>query len=241
MRIDVISIFPEMFPGPLGHSIIGRAQERGLLKLVIHNLRDYTTDKHRTVDDAPYGGGAGMVMKPEPIFRAVDFLQCREDSRIILLSPQGEVFNQGKAWELSKEKQLLLICGHYEGVDERVREYLVTDEISVGDYVLTGGEIPAMLLIDAVVRLLPGVLGKYYSLQEESFTDNLLEYPHYTRPPEWQGMRVPPVLLSGHHEEIRLWRRRESLKRTLKRRPDLLENKIIPEEDQNLLQEIRKK
>ncbi|NLJ33006.1 MAG: tRNA (guanosine(37)-N1)-methyltransferase TrmD [Firmicutes bacterium] len=241
MRIDVISIFPEMFPGPLGHSIIGRAQERGLLKLVIHNLRDYTTDKHRTVDDAPYGGGAGMVMKPEPIFRAVDFLQCREDSRIILLSPQGEVFNQGKAWELSKEKQLLLICGHYEGVDERVREYLVTDEISVGDYVLTGGEIPAMLLIDAVVRLLPGVLGKYYSLQEESFTDNLLEYPHYTRPPEWQGMRVPPVLLSGHHEEIRLWRRRESLKRTLKRRPDLLENKILPEEDQNLLQEIRKK
>ena len=208
MRIDVISIFPEMFPGPLGHSIIGRAQERGLLKLVIHNLRDYTTDKHRTVDDAPYGGGAGMVMKPEPIFRAVDFLQCREDSRIILLSPQGEVFNQGKAWELSKEKQLLLICGHYEGVDERVREYLVTDEISVGDYVLTGGEIPAMLLIDAVVRLLPGVLGKYYSLQEASFTDNLLEYPHYTRPPEWQGMRVPPVLLSGHHEEIRLWRRR---------------------------------
>ncbi len=241
MRIDVISIFPEMFPGPLGHSIIGRAQERGLLKLVIHNLRDYTTDKHRTVDDAPYGGGAGMVMKPEPIFRAVDFLQCREDSRIILLSPQGEVFNQGKAWELSKEKQLLLMCGHYEGVDERVREYLVTDEISVGDYVLTGGEIPAMLLFDAVVRLLPGVLGQYYSLQEESFTDNLLEYPHYTRPPEWQGMRVPPVLLSGHHEEIRLWRRRESLKRTLKRRPDLLENKILPEEDQNLLQEIRKK
>ena len=218
MRIDIISIFPEMFPGPLGHSIMGRAQERGLLKLVIHNLRDYTTDKHRSVDDAPYGGGAGMVMKPEPIFRAVRSLRCKEGTRIILLTPQGQVLTQEKAWKLSREEQLVLICGHYEGVDERVRQHLVTDEISTGDYVLTGGEIPAMLLVDSIVRLLPGVLGQRDSLQEETFTDNLLEYPQYTRPSRWEGMEVPAILLSGHHEEIRRWRRRESLRRTLRRR-----------------------
>ncbi|HHW92187.1 MAG TPA: tRNA (guanosine(37)-N1)-methyltransferase TrmD [Firmicutes bacterium] len=239
MEIDIITTFPEMFPGPLGCSIIGRALERGLFKLAVHNLRDYTTDKHRIVDDTPYGGGAGMVMKPEPIFRAVGSLAHKGESRIILLCPQGELFTQEKAWELSRENHLILICGHYEGIDERVRQYLVTDEISTGDYILTGGEIPAMALVDAVVRLLPGVLGEYSSVQEETFTDNLLEYPQYTRPPEWEGMAVPSILLSGHHEEIRRWRRRESLKRTLRRRPDLLERAVLTEEDLALLQEIK--
>lgn len=239
MEIDIITIFPEMFPGPLGCSIIGRALERGLFKLAVHNLRDYTTDKHRIVDDTPYGGGAGMVMKPEPIFRAVGSLAHKGKSRVILLCPQGELFNQEKAWELSRENHLILICGHYEGIDERVRQYLVTDEISTGDYILTGGEIPAMALVDAVVRLLPGVLGEYSSVQEETFTDNLLEYPQYTRPPEWEGMAVPSILLSGHHEEIRRWRRRESLKRTLRRRPDLLERAVLTEEDLALLREIK--
>lgn len=238
MRIDIISIFPEMFPGPLGHSIMGRAREQGLVELAIHNLRDYTADKHRTVDDAPYGGGAGMVMKPEPIFRAVRSLRCKKRTRTILLSPQGKVFTQDMAWELSRETQLILICGHYEGVDERVRQYLVTDEISTGDYILTGGEIPAMLLVDAVVRLLPGVLGRYNSVHEESFTDNLLEYPHYTRPSQWEGMGVPPILLSGHHEEIRRWRRKESLRRTLKQRPDLLKRLTLTKEDHILLKEV---
>jgi len=239
MQIDIITIFPEMFPGPLGYSIIGRALERGLFKLGVHNLRDYTTDKHRIVDDTPYGGGAGMVMKPEPIFRAVGSLAQEGKSRVILLCPQGELFTQEKAWELSREEHLILICGHYEGVDERVRQYLVTDEISTGDYILTGGEIPAMVLVDAVVRLRPGVLGEDSSLQEETFTDNLLEYPQYTRPPEWEGMTVPPVLLSGHHEEIRRWRRKEALRRTLLRRPDLLARAELTAEDRALLREIK--
>jgi tRNA (guanine37-N1)-methyltransferase len=239
MQIDIITIFPEMFPGPLGHSIIGRALERGLFRLGVHNLRDYTTDKHRIVDDAPYGGGAGMVMKPEPIFRAVGSLAQKGQRRVILLCPQGELFTQEKDWELSREDHLILICGHYEGIDERVRQHLVTDEISTGDYILTGGEIPAMVLVDAVVRLLPEVLGEQTSLQEETFTDSLLEYPQYTRPPEWEGMAVPAVLLSGHHEEIRRWRRKEALRRTLMRRPDLLERAALTEEDRALLREIK--
>ena len=237
MQIDIITIFPEMFPGPLGHSIIGRALERGLFRLGVHNLRDYTTDKHRIVDDAPYGGGAGMVMKPEPIFRAVGSLAQKGQSRVILLCPQGELFTQEKAWELSREDHLILICGHYEGIDERVRQHLVTDEISTGDYILTGGEIPAMVLVDAVVRLLPGCWASKLPPGRD-LTDSLLNTP-VPRPPEWEGMAVPAVLLSGHHEEIRRWRRKEALRRTLMRRPDLLERAALTEEDRALLREIK--
>jgi tRNA (guanine37-N1)-methyltransferase len=239
MRIDIITIFPEMFPGPLGHSILGRAQEQGLLELVVHNLRDYTTDKHRIVDDYPYGGGVGMIMKPEPIFRAVRSVRLSPDTRIILLCPQGRVFSQKIAWELSSAEQIILLCGHYEGVDERVREHLVTDEISIGDYILTGGELPAMVLIDAVARLRPGVLGASASSLDETFTDGLLEYPQYTRPAEWEGLKVPPVLLSGHHAEISRWRRKESLRNTLQKRPDLLAKAKLNDGDRQLLFELK--
>ena len=237
VQIDVLTIFPEMFPGPLEQSILGRAKERGLFTMKAHNLRDYTTDKHRMVDDTPYGGGAGMVMKPDPFFRAVPAL-VRESTRSILLCPQGRVLNQELVWQLSQEKHLLLICGHYEGIDERVRQHLVTDEISIGDYILTGGEVAAMVVIEAVVRLLPGVLGEPASAQEETFSDGLLEYPQYTRPANFNGIDVPPVLLSGHHEEIRRWRRKEALKRTLIMRPDLLEKAQLTAEDRHLLREL---
>lgn len=242
VRVDIITIFPQMFHGPLDYSIIKRARERGIIDIYFHDLRDFTEDKHKTVDDAPYSGGAGMVMKPEPIFKAARDILKEDYGSVpfILMSPQGRIFNQKKAKELSKFQRIAILCGHYEGVDERVRERLVTEEISIGDYVLTGGELPAMVLIDAVSRMLPGVLGDPESAVNESFYYSLLEYPQYTRPREFEGMKVPEVLLSGNHEEIRKWRRRESLRRTFIRRPDLLEKADLTEEDKEFLQELLK-
>ncbi|MFN3698753.1 MAG: tRNA (guanosine(37)-N1)-methyltransferase TrmD [Dictyoglomus sp.] len=238
LKIDILTIFPEMFKGPFNISILKRAQEKGLVEINIHNLRDYATDKHRTVDDYPYGGGSGMVMKPEPIFRAVRNLK-RDDSEVILLSPSGDLFNQKVAEELSKREHLILICGRYEGVDERVK-FIITREISIGDYVLTGGEIPAMVLFDAIVRLIPGAVGDPNSLREESFQWGILEYPQYTHPREFEGMRVPDILLSGDHKKIRRWRRKEALRKTLLKRPDLLEKADLSQEDYVLLEEIKK-
>ena len=219
MHFDIFTLFPDMFQGPFSESILKRAQERGLLSIALHNIRDATTDKHHVVDDYPYGGGAGMVMKPEPIFTAVEAIY--QGGPIILLSPQGRLFNQQIAHELAREPRVTLICGHYEGIDERVREHLVTGELSIGDYVLTGGELAAMIVVDATSRLIPCVLGGDESTLEESHSGNLLEYPHYTRPPEFRGWNVPDVLLSGNHAEIAKWRRKESLRRTKQRRPDL--------------------
>lgn len=238
LEIDIVTIFPEMFRGPFEVSILKRAQEKGLVEIRIHNLRDYTIDKHKTVDDYPYGGGAGMVMKPEPIFRAVRSLK-REGSEVILLSPSGDLFNQKIAEELSKKEHLILICGRYEGVDERVK-YIITREISIGDYVLTGGEIPAMVLVDAIVRLVPGVIGDPNSLREESFQWGILEYPQYTHPRVFEGMSVPDILLSGDHKKIQRWRRKEALKKTLLKRPDLLEKANLTQDDYALLDEIKK-
>lgn len=221
MKIDVLTLFPAMFAGPLDESIVKRARQAGLLDLRLHNLRDYAHDRHKTVDDRPFGGGPGMLLKPEPIFEAVETL-AREQTRVILLSPSGRVFNQAIARELALQDDLLLVSGHYEGFDERVREQLADDELSVGDFVLTNGALPAMVIIDAVTRLLPGALGDEESAQEESFSHGLLEYPQYTRPAEFRGMKVPEVLLSGHHAEIARWRAEQSRRRTAERRPDLL-------------------
>ena len=221
MKIDVITLFPGMFTGPLDESIIKRARAEGRLELVIHNLRDYTHDRHKTVDDKPFGGGPGMLLKPEPIFEAVENL-ARDETKVILLGPIGRPFTQAIARELSEEKHLLFLCGSYEGFDERVREQLVDDELSIGDYVLTNGNLPAMVIIDAVARLLPGVLGDDESSHEESFSNGLLEYPHYTRPAEYRGMKVPEILLSGHHAQIAAWREEQSRRRTPERCPDLL-------------------
>jgi tRNA (guanine37-N1)-methyltransferase len=237
MHVDILTLFPEMFQGPFSASILKRAQEQGLLTIALHNIRASTTDKHHIVDDYPYGGGAGMVMKPEPVFAAVEAVY--QDGPIILLSPQGRLFTQHTACELAQQARLTLICGHYEGVDERVRTHLVTDEISIGDYVLTGGELAAMVMIDATSRLLPGVLGAATSILEESHSNNLLEYPHYTRPPEFRGWRVPDILLSGHHANIARWRRKESLRRTRARRPDLFAHLDVQnKQDQKILQEL---
>ncbi|PIQ88875.1 MAG: tRNA (guanosine(37)-N1)-methyltransferase TrmD [Candidatus Omnitrophica bacterium CG11_big_fil_rev_8_21_14_0_20_42_13] len=229
MRIDVVTIFPEMFEPVLGQSIIKRARNKGRVEIKIHNLRQYTKDKHKKVDDRPYGGGPGMVMMPQPIFDAVRRLKQKSDKlknkpRIILLSPQGKKLTQKLAKKLSADRHLILICGHYEGVDERVMKHLVTDEVSIGDYVLTGGELPAMVLIDTVVRLLPGVLGRSSSKDVESFEEGLLEYPQYTRPAEINNYKVPEVLLSGNHARINQWRKKQALKVTRKKRPDLLKN-----------------
>ena len=221
MKIDVLTLFPGMFCGPLDESIIRRARDQKLLELSIHNLRDYTHDRHRTVDDKPFGGGPGMLLKPEPVFEAVEAL-ANEHTRVILLSPAGRPLNQGLVRELSGYQELLLVCGSYEGFDERIRETLADDEISVGDYVLTNGALPAMILIDAVTRLLPGVLGDDESACDESFSFGLLEYPQYTRPADFRGMKVPEVLLSGHHAEIVKWRLEQARQRTAQRRPDLL-------------------
>ncbi|RAQ96745.1 tRNA (guanosine(37)-N1)-methyltransferase TrmD [Thermogemmatispora tikiterensis] len=237
MHIDIFTLFPAMFEGPFSESILKRARERGLLSIALHNIRDFTTDKHHIVDDYPYGGGVGMVMKPEPIFAAVEAVY--QGGPIILLTPQGRLFNQQIARELAREPRLSLICGHYEGVDERVAEHLATDELSIGDYVLTGGELPAMVIVDAVARLIPGVLGDDASTHEESHSDNLLEYPQYTRPPEFRGWRVPEILLSGNHAQIARWRRKEALRRTKRRRPDLFAKlDLSSKEDQKLLKEL---
>ena len=221
MRIDVVTLFPAMFAGPLDESIVKRARESGLLDLKIHNLRDYSHDRHKTVDDRPFGGGPGMLLKPEPIFEAVENI-AREKTRVVLLSPAGRVFNQAIARELALVDDLMLVCGHYEGFDERIREQLADDELSIGDYVLTNGALPAMVVIDAVTRLLPGALGDDQSAHDESFSHGLLEYPQYTRPAEFRGMKVPEVLLSGNHAEIAKWRNEQARLRTRERRPDLL-------------------
>jgi tRNA (guanine37-N1)-methyltransferase len=221
MKIDVLTLFPAMFAGPLDESIIMRARKNGLLDLQIHDLRNWTHDRHKTVDDKPFGGGPGMLMKPEPLFEAVESLR-REKTKVILLSPSGRKFSQEIARELSQEKDLLLVTGHYEGFDERVREKLSDDELSIGDYVLTNGALPAMVVIDAVARLLPGVLGDDESSRDESFSAGLLEYPQYTRPAEFRGMKVPDILVSGNHAEIEKWRREQAKLRTEKQRPDLL-------------------
>ncbi|MCG7407523.1 tRNA (guanosine(37)-N1)-methyltransferase TrmD [Paenibacillus sp. ACRRX] len=295
MRIDVLTLFPEMCEGVFSTSIMGRAREKGLVQLQATNFRQFSTNKHSTVDDYPYGGGGGMVLKPEPIFAAVEHLMeltsmqpaqestlltdvqvsaasgipeqdmsrdagmklretgiddsCHEDQvhssskaaspRIILMCPQGETFTQAKAEELAQEEHLIFICGHYEGYDERIREHLVTDELSIGDYVLTGGELPAMVIADAVVRLLPGVLGNESSAVTDSFSTGLLEYPHYTRPVEYRGWQVPDVLISGHHANVDKWRREQSLRRTWERRPDLLNKVELSAKERKWLQELK--
>ncbi|MFD2700083.1 tRNA (guanosine(37)-N1)-methyltransferase TrmD [Paenibacillus shunpengii] len=264
MKVDVLTLFPEMFHGVFGTSILGKAQAKGIVSLNALNFREYAGNKHGQVDDMPYGGGGGMVLKPEPIFAAVEDLlnEAEQDAqstaaaksadetqpeassakqpRIILMCPQGETFTQKKAEELSKEEHLIFICGHYEGYDERIREHLVTDEISTGDYVLTGGELPAMVVIDSVVRLLPGVLGNETSAVTDSFSTGLLEYPHYTRPAEFRGHKVPDILLSGHHKNIDAWRREQSLLRTLTRRPDLLEQVELTKKEKVWLDQVKR-
>ncbi|WP_018750847.1 tRNA (guanosine(37)-N1)-methyltransferase TrmD [Paenibacillus sanguinis] len=290
MRVDVLTLFPEMFAGVFGSSILGKAQEKGIVSLNAVNFREYAGNKHGTVDDTPYGGGGGMVLKPEPIFRAVEavlgegnqstpaeenpktskdkagieagaetgegwsekVLEGRKNlseagsssasikrPRIILMCPQGETFTQRKAEELAQEEHLVFICGHYEGYDERIREHLVTDEISIGDYVLTGGELPAMVVIDSVARLLPGVLGNEMSAVTDSFSTGLLEYPHYTRPVDFRGWQVPDILLSGHHANVADWRRKEALRRTWQRRPDLLKEVELSAKEQKWLEELQ--
>jgi tRNA (guanine37-N1)-methyltransferase len=221
MKIEVLTLFPGMFLGPLDESIIQRAREKGLLDLRVHNLRDFTHDRHKTVDDRPFGGGPGMLLKPEPLFEAVEAL-AGQATRVVLLAPTGRTFDQKMAREFAAESHLLLICASYEGVDERVRETLVDDEVSIGDYVLTNGALPAMVVIDCVTRLLPGVLGDDASSADESFSNGLLEYPHYTRPAEFRGMKVPDVLLSGNHAQIEKWREQQAQQRTAARRPVLL-------------------
>jgi len=230
MRIDIFCLFSEMFASPFSQSIIKRAKERGLVDIVIHNIRDYTHDKHHTVDDYSYGGGPGMVLKPEPVFEAVETVKQQlgvTEMPIILLTPQGRLFNQQVAQELALLPHFMLICGHYEGLDERVHEHLATDEISIGDYVLSGGELAAMVVVDTVVRLIPGVLGSQDSPSNDSHSGGLLEYPQYTKPQVYRGWAVPPVLLSGNHGEIAQWRRRQAVLRTAKRRPDLLEKATL--------------
>lgn len=243
MKIDILTLFPDMFPGILEQSILKKATEKQAVSFRVVNFRDYADNKHKTVDDYPYGGGAGMVLKAQPIFDGVHDLMMQAASnkkpRVILLCPQGETFTQKKAEELAKEEHLIFICGHYEGYDERIREHVVTDEISIGDYVLTGGELGAMVVIDSVVRLLPGVLGKEASHLDDSFTTGLLEYPHYTRPANFRGMKVPDVLLSGNHQLIKEWRMKESLRRTYIRRPDLLKNIQLTDEQKEWLEEIK--
>lgn len=266
MRIDVLTLFPEMFEGVFNASILGKAKNKGLVELATVNFRDYSNNKHNTVDDYPFGGGGGMVLKPEPIFAAVEDLMKRKEAarqeatetepsgngreagtgagsgedrpRVILLCPQGEPFTQRKAEELSQEEHLVFICGHYEGYDERIREHLVTDELSIGDYVLTGGELPAMVIIDSVVRLLPGALGNEQSAVTDSFSTGLLEYPHYTRPAKFRDWEVPEVLLSGHHDNISKWRRNQSLERTWRRRPELLRRVELSKKDKEWLSQL---
>jgi len=248
MQFEVFTLLPEVFPPYLESSILLRARQRGLISVNVHNIRDYTHDKHHMTDDTPYGGGGGMVMKPEPVFEAVESVLGRFDplsappqpaSPIIMLTPQGRVFSQTIAEELSRYDKIALLCGRYEGMDERIREHLVTDEISIGDYVLTGGELPALILIDAVSRLIPGVLGDPDGAMDDSHATGLLEYPHYTRPPEFRGWGVPEILLSGDHGKIERWRREQSLLRTLIKRPDLLEKADLTEKERNFLEEYK--
>ena len=246
LRFDILTLFPGLFCGVFEESIVRRALDMGLAEIHVHNLRDYATDKHHITDDAPYGGGGGMVLKPEPLFAAVEALlghpveaRSSADPAVVLLTPQGRRFDQVVARELSSAQRLILICGRYEGFDERVREHLATDEISIGDFVLSGGEIPAMVVVEAVTRLLPGALGDALATSKDSHAAGLLEYPHYTRPVEYRGHRVPDILLSGHHAEVERWRRRQALRRTLERRPDLLEKAELSAEDRAYLASLR--
>lgn len=241
MKMYILTLFPEMFTGVFQQSILKLAQDKGLVQYELINFRDFSKDKHKRVDDYPYGGGAGMILTPQPIFDAVEAVkeQCKTSPRVVLLCPQGERYTQKKAEEFAEEEELILICGHYEGYDERIREHLVTDEISIGDYVLTGGEIGAMVIADSVTRLIPGVLGNEESAVTDSYSTGLLEHPHYTRPAKFRSYEVPSVLLSGHHEKIERWRRNESLKRTFERRPDLLENVQLSEEDKEFLAKLK--
>jgi tRNA (guanine37-N1)-methyltransferase len=240
MRIDILCLFPETFASPLDQSIVKRAREQGFVDIVVHNIRDYTYDKHHTADDYSYGGGPGMVLKPEPIFEAVEAIKQElgvNDVPVILLSPQGRLLSQSVAQDLALQPNLILICGHYEGLDERVCEHLATDEISIGDYVLSGGELAALVVVDAIVRLIPGVLGSQDSASNDSHSDGLLEYPQYTRPQVYRGWSVPPVLVSGNHAEIAQWRRRQAILRTAKRRPDLLDRGNICAEERKWMLE----
>lgn len=240
MNIHILSLFPDMFEGVFGSSILKKAQEKGAVQMNVTDFRSFSQNKHNQVDDYPYGGGAGMVLKPEPLFHAVEDLVAQgKKPRIILMCPQGERYDQKKAEELAKEEDLIFLCGHYEGYDERIREYLVTDEISIGDFVLTGGELAAMTVIDSVVRLLPGVLGQEASHVNDSFSTGLLEHPHYTRPADFRGMKVPDVLMSGNHAKIEQWRMEQSLKRTFERRPDLLEHIELTKEQQAYLKQLK--
>ena len=248
MQFEVFTLLPEVFSPYLESSILQRARQRGLIDVRVHNIRDYTHDKHHTTDDTPYGGGGGMVMKPEPVFEAVEsVLGIGSDHAqpaaipVILLTPQGRVFTQRAAEELSRHERIALLCGRYEGVDERIREHLVTDEISVGDYVLTGGELPALLIIDAVSRLIPGVLGDPTGAEDDSHSMGLLEYPHYTKPSEFRGWKVPDVLLSGDHGKIETWRREQALTRTLKKRPDMIEKADLSEAEKRFLENLKSK
>ncbi len=258
MQFEVFTLLPEIFPPYLDNSIMKRARERGLIYVRVHNIRDYTHDKHHTTDDTPYGGGGGMVMKPEPVFEAIetvlglsapsavegqpfDAAQGEPDIPIILLTPQGRVFNQSIAQELSQYTRIVLLCGRYEGIDERIREHLVTDEISIGDYVLTGGELPALILIDAISRLLPDVLGDPTGAEDDSHAMGLLEYPHYTRPPEFRGWKVPDELLTGAHAKIDKWRREQALLRTFNKRPDMLEKANLSKEDKKFVESLKSK
>ncbi|OGW67784.1 MAG: tRNA (guanosine(37)-N1)-methyltransferase TrmD [Nitrospirae bacterium RIFCSPLOWO2_02_FULL_62_14] len=246
LHCDIITLFPDLVQPVLGQSMLKRAQEKGLLETRVHNLRDYTEGRHLVADDTPYGGGAGMVMKAEPVFRAVEALrrqygesEAGTSLRLLLPSPQGRPFTQRLAEEFRDERRrLVFVCGHYEGIDERVRLGLAPEEISIGDYVLTGGELPALVMIDAAVRLIPGVLGDPESAERDSFAESLLDYPHYTRPAELRGLAVPEVLLSGNHEAIRLWRRKEALRSTYRKRPDLLRDRSLSDEDRRLLEVI---
>ena len=237
-RFDVLTLFPGIFQGPLEESILRRAQDNGLVEIRVHDLRAWTHDRHRQVDDEPYGGGAGMVLKPEPAFEAVDALRRGPHTRVIVLSPQGLPFSQAMAEALAREEHLILLCGRYEGFDDRIPQGLDALELSIGDYVLTGGELPALVVLDAVARLIPGVLGDAASAQTDSFATGLLEYPQYTRPPAYQGMAVPPILLSGDHKAIARWRRKEAIRRTRERRPDLLARAALSELDRELLAEV---
>lgn len=242
MRFDVFTLLPDTFAPYLQASILQKAAERGLLEFHVHNIRDYTHDRHHTTDDTPYGGGGGMVMKPEPVFEAVEsVLGTPPTCPVILMTPQGRVFNQKIALDLATMPQVALLCGRYEGIDERIREHLVTDEISIGDYVLTGGELPALIIIDAIARLLPGVLGDPDGAMDDSHASGLLEYPHYTRPPEFRGWGVPETLLSGDHGRISRWRREQALLRTLHRRPDILEKAELSKVEQKFIEDQKRK
>jgi tRNA (guanine37-N1)-methyltransferase len=242
MKFTVLTLFPGMFAGPLDESMMKSAQDNGIVKIAIVDIRDFTSDRHRTADDYPFGGGSGMILKPEPVFQAVDSVlngRPREAVPVILISPQGRRLDQNVARELARQDELVLLCGHYKGVDERIRDNLATDEISIGDYIITGGELGAMVVIDAVTRLLPGVLGDFASAETDTFYHGLLEHGQYTRPRDFRGGRVPEVLLSGDHEAIRVWRRRDALRKTLSRRPDLFESADLTEEDRRMLEALK--